>query len=87
MTTSTGWLVELRFTEDVDHTEAEAVLRAPGGREVRGYGESRRNPADPPSRYIGEEVAGARALSDLAHELLSYAAGEIDANVEKERRD
>ena len=30
---------------------------------------------------IGEEVAGARALSSLAHELLNYAADEIEKNV------
>ena len=30
---------------------------------------------------IGEEVAGARALSNLAHELLEYAANEIESNV------
>jgi hypothetical protein len=27
---------------------------------------------------IGEEIAAARALSDLAHRLLSYAAGQIE---------
>jgi hypothetical protein len=32
---------------------------------------------------IGEEVAGARALSNLAHELLEYAAGEIESNVRR----
>jgi hypothetical protein len=83
VTTSTTWQVQLRFTEDVDHTEAEAVLRAPHGRELRGRGQSRRNPADRPTPVIGEEVAGARALSHLAHELLEYAAAEIETNMHR----
>jgi hypothetical protein len=75
------WTVEIAFTEDVDHTIAMAILRTPKGRELRGQGQARRNPADRPEAVIGEEVAGARALSHLAHELLDYAAGEIEANV------
>ena len=75
------WTVEIAFTEDVNHTTAMAILRTPSGRELRGQGQARRNPADRPMPVIGEEVAGARALSDLAHGLLDYAAGEIEANV------
>lgn len=78
---TTSWHVELDFREDVDHTQATAVLRTPAGRELRGYGQARRNPADRPEPVIGEEVAGARALSNLAHELLEYAAREIEKNV------
>lgn len=80
-TATTTWHVELSFTEDVNQTLAVAVLRAPGNRELRGHGQARRNPADRPAPPIGEEVAGARALSNLAHELLEYAAAEIEANV------
>lgn len=75
------WTVELRFEEDPDRTHAIAVLRTPAGRELRGHGQARRNPIDRPVARIGEEVAGARALSNLAHELLEYAAGEIESNV------
>jgi hypothetical protein len=78
---TTSWNVELDFREDVDHTRATAILRTPGGRELRGHGQAKRNPADRPQPVIGEEVAGARALSALAHELLEFAAGEIEANV------
>ncbi|HZN74578.1 MAG TPA: DUF1876 domain-containing protein [Micromonosporaceae bacterium] len=80
-TTTTAWTVELRFDEDTDHTQALAVLSGPGGRELRGRGQSRRNPVDRPVSRIGEEVAAARALSNLAHELLEYAAAEIENNV------
>jgi hypothetical protein len=75
------WAVEVRFDEDPDRTHAVAVLRTPAGRELRGHGQARRNPIDRPVPRIGEEVAGARALSNLAHELLEYAASEIESNV------
>ena len=59
------------------------MLRTPAGQELRGHGQSRRNPVDRPIARIGEEVAGARAMSNLAHELLEYAAGEIEANMRR----
>ena len=80
-TMSTTWTVELKFEEDQDHTVARASLTTPEGRTLRAEGRSRRNPSDRPKPSIGEETAGARALSDLAHELLDVAAGEIEANV------
>jgi len=47
---STTWHVEISFSEDVNHTDAVAVLRTPDDREHRGYGQARRNPAGPVSR-------------------------------------
>ena len=79
----TKWTIELNFDEDEDYTQAVATLRGPNGRELRGLGQSRRNPDDKPVSRIGEEVAGARALSSLAHELLDYAASEIEMNVRR----
>jgi uncharacterized protein DUF1876 len=79
-TSTATWTVEMRFEENTDHTQAIATLRTPAGRSVYGHGRSRRNPIDRPVVRIGEEVAGARALSNLAHELLEYAAGEIETN-------
>jgi hypothetical protein len=65
--------IGLHFAEDDDHTEARAnlVLR---GAMFTGWGRSRRNPGDPNVPMIGEELAAARALSDLAHKLLDGAA-------------
>jgi hypothetical protein len=40
-----------------------------GDRSLAGVGRSRRNPADPACPQIGEELATARALYDLAHHL------------------
>lgn len=80
---STTWHVEISFSEDGNHTDAVAVLRMPNDREHRGHGQARRNPADRPSPLIGEEVASARALSNLAHELLEFAAAQIEVNVHR----
>jgi hypothetical protein len=65
--------IRMHFTEDEDHTEARAslVLR---GATFTGWGRSRRNPLDPNVPVVGEELAAARALSDLAHKLLDGAA-------------
>jgi hypothetical protein len=71
------WTVEVVFTEDDDHTQAHALLQA-GPRHFSGWGRARRNPADPSVPVIGEELAAARALGDLAHRLLQEAADTIE---------
>jgi hypothetical protein len=73
-----GWNVELRFEEDESLTAAAAILRLEDGTEMQGRGQARRNPADPAQPQIGEEIAAARALSDLVHQLLDKAASEIE---------
>ncbi|MFW6091309.1 MAG: DUF1876 domain-containing protein [Actinomycetota bacterium] len=72
------WQIELTFDEDDVRTDATALLRLPDGTELRAQGHARRNPSDPARPKIGEEVASARALSDLVHQLLDKAAGEIE---------
>ena len=62
------WKLELRITEHDDECEVTAHLDA-GDRSLAGVGRSRRNPADPQIPQIGEELAVARALNDLAHHL------------------
>ena len=71
------WTVEIAFTEDDDHTRADALLQA-GDRGFAGWGRARRNPIDPSVPVIGEELAAARALSDLAHRLLHEAADTLE---------
>lgn len=73
-----GWDVEIQFEEDESLTSAASLLRLPGGTELQGRGQARRNPADPAQPQIGEEIAAARALSDLVHQLLDKAAAEIE---------
>jgi hypothetical protein len=72
------WTIHVAFTEEEDRTRADAVLEgAPV--DLRGWGRARRNPIDPAVPAVGEEVAAARALSDLAHHLLEAAAHRIES--------
>ena len=72
------WTVEIIFTEDDDKTRADAVLSG-SPEDLRGWGRSRRNPLDPDLPAVGEEIAAARALTDLAHHLLEAAAHRIES--------
>lgn len=77
MTTANSWPVEVSFHEQNGRTRAEARLtRADLG--MIGHGQARRNPHDQQVTQIGEEIAAARALSDLAHQLLDEAAWQIE---------
>ncbi|MEU5433603.1 DUF1876 domain-containing protein [Streptomyces sp. NPDC020719] len=78
MTTLVGWHVELEFSEDGDRTSAAALVRLGDGTEVKGRGYAMRHPSDPEQLRVGEEIAGARVLMDLASQLLQKAHGEID---------
>ena len=78
MTTKT-WTVQVTLDEDGDDTLADAALSVENKMELRGHGTSRRNPRDESEPRIGDELATARALSDLAHQLLAAAASDIEA--------
>ena len=58
------WTIEVIFEEDESETEAKAVLRV-ADQELGGWGRARRNPSDPDRPRVGEELAAARALSEL----------------------
>ncbi|MFF3331553.1 DUF1876 domain-containing protein [Streptomyces sp. NPDC002888] len=79
MHTTVGWHVELEFQEDDEHTRAAALVRLPDGSEVRARGHASRHHTDSNQPRVGEEIAGARALNELAMELLTKAHEEIDA--------
>jgi len=82
MTTVDSWPVEISLEEEDGQTRAEARL-AKDGVGMIGRGIARRNPDDQEVTQIGEEIAAARALSDLAHQLLSDAAGQIEGATHK----
>lgn len=71
------WTISITFTEDENKTRADAVLQG-GPVELRGWGRARRNPSDPDMPAVGEEIAAARALSDLSHHLLDQASHVIE---------
>ena len=78
MTKELMWTVEITFREDEDKTRADAVLTgAPEA--LAGWGRAKRNPTDPDVPAVGEEIAAARALSDLAHHLLDLAGHRIES--------
>lgn len=69
---SHAWKVTFVTKEDADCCDVTVHLDA-GDRSLSGFGRARRSPADPSVPQIGEELATARALQDLAHHLLDDA--------------
>ncbi|MDX3710051.1 DUF1876 domain-containing protein [Streptomyces europaeiscabiei] len=78
MKTAVGWHIELEFQEDDQRTRAAALVRLPDGKEVRANGYASRHRTDSHQPRVGEEIAGARALNELAMKLLTKAHDEID---------
>jgi hypothetical protein len=74
------WTVEINISEHDDErrTRAEAVLHSGARPMLRGEGEARRRPSDREVPEIGDELATARALADLAYKLLDATAGDIE---------
>ena len=79
MNASEDWSVILSGSEHEGETRAEARFTMGGGVSVTGHGTARRNPANEDVTKIGEELAVARALSDLAHKLLHVATADVEA--------
>lgn len=77
MSNEPTWQVTIGFVEEDDRTRADAILEF-GGQRFHGWGRAKRSPGDPMVRVIGEELAAARAMSDLSHQLLHAAADRIE---------
>ncbi|MET7394875.1 DUF1876 domain-containing protein [Dactylosporangium sp. NPDC005572] len=73
------WTVDVFIGEDDGKTYAEARLHAEDSAHIVGTGEARLHPSDNDIPEIGDELAAARALSDLGHQLLVTAAADIEA--------
>ena len=78
MNTDDDWPVRLSVAETDGQTRAEARLVMPDGDQLAGHGLARRNPADREVARIGAQLAAARALTDLAGQLLHAAAEAIE---------
>jgi Domain of unknown function (DUF1876) len=72
------WTVDIEIDEHEGRTRAVARLGPQGGSRLVGVGLARLNPVDRDVPEIGDELAVARALSELAHNLLEVAAGDIE---------
>ncbi|XVQ90025.1 DUF1876 domain-containing protein [Microbispora siamensis] len=70
------WTVQIYISEHGDDTFAKAVLTTRDGH-LAGAGHARRNPVDPSVPEIGDELATARALADLADKLLVITSRDI----------
>lgn len=71
------WHVQIAFTEEAERTRADAILELASQR-FHGFGLAKRAPTDPNVPVVGQELAAARALSDVSHQLLHAAAERIE---------
>ena len=75
---SKDWTVKITIDEHQGRTRAKARLRWRDQESV-GVGLSRLDPTDRDVAEIGDELAVARALSDLARRLMAVTAHDIEA--------
>lgn len=78
MAVTKTWRVDIFIGEHDEKTQAEARLSVDDRVSLSGRGTARLNPTDADVPEIGDELAVARALSDLAHRLLDAAAEDIE---------
>ncbi|WP_442811752.1 dsRBD fold-containing protein [Streptosporangium sp. NBC_01755] len=71
------WTVQIHITEEGDDTSARAVLSTKDDTQLTGVGHARRSPVDQPVPEIGDELAAARALADLADKLRTVTTEDI----------
>ncbi len=77
------WTVDIHIDEHEDRTRATARLHTRDTAKLVGTGLARLNPADTNVPEIGDELAVARALTDLAHQLIETTAADIEAVTHK----
>ncbi|HTK68107.1 MAG TPA: DUF1876 domain-containing protein [Pseudonocardia sp.] len=78
MSETKQWSVRIDIDEHDTRTRARARLRTNDTETLTGVGTARLNPTDRDIPEIGDELAVARALSDLAHKLLEVTAEDIE---------
>lgn len=85
MDASRRWSVDISIDEHEDErtTHAEARLDTNAKTHLVGRGTAHRHPDDPEVALIGDELAVARALSNLSHELIHAAAGDLEQITKK----
>ena len=72
------WRVQVTVLHEGPETTAQAVLVAGSPDHMGATGHARRNPEDPSSPFVGEEIAVARALRHLADRLVDSAEEQIE---------
>ena len=71
------WRIDVYIGENDGRTYAEARLHTELGDRLSGIGLAQVHPNDRDVPEIGEELAVARALTDLGHRLLLTTSGDI----------
>jgi hypothetical protein len=79
MTQAKQWKIDVYIDEHENRTRATARLHNRDETALVGVGLARLNPADTNVPEIGDELATARALSDLAHQLLHSTVTDVEA--------
>jgi hypothetical protein len=72
------WTVRIDIGEHEGRTKAVAHLQTLDTDQLVGVGTARLNPADRDVPEIGDELATARALTDLGHRLLDAAIDDVE---------
>ena len=72
--------IEIGIDEDETTTLVHAMLDM-RGEHFNATGKAKRNPSDPSIPVVGEELALARALGSLEHQIIDAAYERIDAQV------
>ena len=73
------WTIDIHIDEHEERTRAKARLHNRDETGLVGVGLARLSPSDANVPEIGDELAVARALADLAHQLLEATAADIEA--------
>ncbi len=69
--------IQVHLVEREVDTTADVTLSLESGVQVRGHGAAHRHPRDGDVPAIGDELATARALSELSHRLVEIASETI----------
>ena len=80
------WSIEVFVGEIDGETDAEVRMTKIDNRNFSGRGKAKLNPADRNVSVIGEEIAIARALSDLSHKLLHSATVGVESMTHEKAR-
>lgn len=73
--------MDIHVTEDSTHTMVHCMLDLRGDH-FESMGRAKRNPTDPPRPLIGEELALARALAKIQHDIMEAAQEKISTLVD-----
>jgi hypothetical protein len=84
MKTIMNWRIDVTIIEDDGFTAAEARLFTPAGERAVGAGHAQVSEDDYDIPEIGAELATARALRDLADQLLRITSDDIESVIDED---